>query len=77
MLFIKSVDKQPLQLILRNIVQDATTTNSSASSASGAMPFGDGIKMASTVISMLPIMCIYPFLQKYFVSGIMAGAVKE
>lgn len=77
MLFIKSIEKQPLQLILRNIVQDATTTNSSASSASGAMPFGDGIKMAGTVISMLPIMCIYPFLQKYFVSGIMVGAVKE
>lgn len=77
LLFIKTIDKQPLQLILRNIVQDATATNSSASSASGMVPFGDGIKMASTVLSMLPIMCIYPFLQKYFVSGMMVGAVKE
>ncbi len=77
MLFIKSYEKQPLQLILRTIVMDVSTANASASSATGIIPFGEGIKMASTVVSMLPIMCVYPFLQKYFVAGLTVGAVKE
>jgi len=77
MLFIKSVDKQPLQLVLRTIVQDATSTNSGAGDAAGMVIFGGGIKMASTIVSMLPIMIIYPFLQRFFVGGLTVGAVKE
>ena len=38
---------------------------------------GQGLKMAITVITVVPIMCVYPFLQKHFVSGIMIGSVKE
>lgn len=65
MLFIKSVDKQPLQLVLRTIVQDATSSKSDAGNTVGLVLFGNGIKMASTMISMLPIMLIYPFLQRF------------
>ena len=36
----------------------------------------ESIKMASVVIAVLPILCIYPFLQKYFVHGMYTGAVK-
>lgn len=74
MLFIRTVTKQPLQLILRTIVQDATTDTGDAV---GLVVFGSGIKMASTMISMLPIMLIYPFLQRFFVGGLTMGAVKE
>ncbi len=74
MLFIKSVDKQPLQLILRSIIMDAS--NITESSSSEVTVFGEGVKMASTVISMIPIMCLYPFLQRFFVSGLTMGAVK-
>jgi hypothetical protein len=37
---------------------------------------GDGLKYATMVVSTLPIMCLYPFLQKYFVAGVTIGAVK-
>jgi ABC-type sugar transport system, permease component len=74
MLYIKSVGKQPLQLVLRNIIMDASSV--SDGTATDAIVFGDGVKMASMVLSMIPIMCVYPFLQKYFVSGLTSGAVK-
>lgn len=77
MLFIKSTKLQPLQLILRNVIQEASTVSSGSGSSALTQPFGDGIKMASTVISMLPIMLVYPFLQKFFISGLVVGAVKE
>ena len=38
--------------------------------------FSQGVKMAAVMMAMLPILCIYPFLQKYFVKGVMIGAVK-
>ena len=41
-----------------------------------AESFGTGIKMAATILTMLPIMCFYPFLQKYFVKGVMVGSIK-
>ena len=42
-----------------------------------SMPtFSMGIKMAAVVLTMLPIMCVFPFLQKYFVKGVTLGAVK-
>ena len=60
------------------INQNQTTTNVSASAhqaMSGTTSMS--IQLAAVVITVLPIMCIYPFLQKYLVSGMMVGAVKE
>lgn len=77
MLFIKSAFKQPLQLVLRGIIQAAGSANTSSHLLeAGIIPFNDGIKMASIVITMFPIMCVYPMLQKYFVQGLAIGAVK-
>lgn len=79
MIFLTSPSKFTLQLVLRNIVinsemQGAAAT-SGAVSASGST-FSMGIKMCAVIMTMLPIMCVYPFLQKHFAKGIMLGAIK-
>ena len=78
MMFIRSTTKWPLQLTLRKIIQDANFANTTLVPGQ-ARPdtYGDSIKMASIVVTMFPMMMLYPFLQKYFLSGMMLGAVKE
>ncbi|MCL2058035.1 MAG: carbohydrate ABC transporter permease [Oscillospiraceae bacterium] len=77
MLFVKSAFRQPLQYVLRGIIM-ATGQQAMSSSLmdAGIIPYAEGVKMASVVITMTPIMCVYPFLQKYFVKGLAIGAVK-
>lgn len=78
MLFINSTDLMPLQLVLRNIVQDASKfLHSSTMSVTDVQVFSEGIKMASVMVTMLPIMLLYPFLQRYFLTGLTLGAVKS
>lgn len=79
LIYIQNVDLQPLQLLLRRIL---ITNQSLLGAATGTMAqelrrLSDMMKYASIVISTLPIMCLYPFLQKYFNQGVMIGAVKE
>lgn len=70
MLLIKDAFKQPLQLVLRGIIQAAGNTNTSSHLLeAGIIPFNDGIKMASLRHHHVSIMCVYPFLQKYFSQG--------
>ena len=78
MLFIKSTERWPLQLTLRQIIEDANFANTQLVPGQ-AKPdtYGDSIKMASIVVTMFPMMMIYPFLQRYFISGMTLGAVKE
>lgn len=78
MMFIRSTEKWPLQLTLRKIIQDANFANTTL--VPGQVrpdTYGDSIKMASVVVTMFPMMMLYPFLQRYFLSGMMLGAVKE
>lgn len=77
MLFIRSFEKRPLQLVLRGIIQttgQAMVTNELEQY--NITPFSEGIKMACVVVTMTPIILVYPFIQKYFVSGMTVGAVK-
>ncbi len=78
MLYIKSDDLRPLQLILKNIVSNATTIQASERmEALGIVPFDAGIKMACVVVSILPIVLLFPFMQRFFINGLTMGAIKE
>lgn len=79
LIYIQDEALQPLQLLLRRIL---ISNQSLLGAATGTMAqelrqLSDMMKYASIVISTLPIMCLYPFLQKYFNQGVMIGAVKE
>ena len=78
MIFIRKQNMFPLQLVLRNIVINSEMAGNvtSASASMQGSQFTMGLKMCAVIMTMLPIMCVYPFLQKHFVKGIMVGAVK-
>ena len=77
MIFIRRNHIVPLQLVLRNIVIDSRIVDIVPMSGEVfEVRFADGMKMATIIVAMLPIMCFFPFLQKYFVKGIMIGAIK-
>ncbi len=77
-IYIKERTLFPLQLILREILIDNDTTSMTAGSgdASDIMSIAESVKYAVIVFATVPILCVYPFLQKYFVKGIMIGSVK-
>lgn len=70
-------EKWPLQLILRQIlIQNDTDSMLHGVNAGDKEQVGESIKYAIIVIATAPILCVYPFIQKYFVKGVMIGAVK-
>ena len=71
-------EKWPLQVILREIIVMSTTSagDMSLMDPNFVEPPEQSIKMAVIVVATVPIMCVYPFLQKYFVKGVMVGALK-
>lgn len=78
MIFIRKNDLVALQLALRSIVIDSQVSQQlNVSNVQTDKRFSDGIKMAAVIITMLPIMCVFPFLQKYFVKGMLVGAIKS
>jgi len=68
LLFIKDRKNYPLQLILREILILSDTDED--------FTMSETIQFATIVVATLPILCVYPFIQRYFVKGIMVGAVK-
>ena len=76
-IFLKDREKYPIQLILREIlINNDTASMTQGSSAGDQQSIGESVKYAVVVVATLPILCAYPFLQKYFVKGAMIGAVK-
>ena len=71
-------DKYPLQMYLREILIKSTTIDNAnaADLMDSSALYKTLAKYASIVIATLPILCIYPFVQKYFVTGVMIGSVK-
>ncbi len=77
MVFIQTRAKYPLQLILREILISSDTsqmTTTVGSLDTGIV--GETIKYSTIIVATIPVLAIYPFLQRYFVKGIMIGAVK-
>lgn len=79
-LYTSSQSLKPMQSILVEILnqyQTGTTASQQMSNAkSGLTVTADSIRMAATMVTTIPIIMVYPFVQKYFVQGIMLGAVK-
>lgn len=77
MIYLRDREKYPLQLVLREIlIQNDTTNMVNDLSSIEQGSIAETIKYAIIVVSTVPILCIYPFLQKYFVKGVMIGAIK-
>ena len=77
MLYLNKRSLFPLQLFLREILIQNNTASITASQSDSAQAYAENVKYAIIVVSTVPVMCIYPFLQRYFVKGIMIGAIKE
>lgn len=77
LIYLKSQDKLPLQIILRQIVLRGAVEDTGylMSSGSNVIP-EDSIKYATIVVAVAPIIAVYPWLQKYFVKGVMIGSLK-
>lgn len=78
LLYISSKDKWPLQMVLREILlrSDTSIAGSGGGSLIDQAYLAESIKYTTIVVSTLPILFIYPFLQKYFIKGVMIGSVK-
>lgn len=79
-IFLRSRNLYPLQLFLREILLTSDTANllnNNTLDATNATALAEIIKYSTIVISTVPILCVYPFIQKYFVAGMMIGGVKE
>ena len=80
MIYLPSPENAPLPLVLRNILIKSSASASQASTISGGFAelnkMTEMIKFSSIIIAALPMLIIYPFVQKYFEKGFMAGAVK-
>ncbi|RAP73807.1 carbohydrate ABC transporter permease [Paenibacillus montanisoli] len=81
MLFLTDADKYPMQLMLRNMLTSISQILSmnngvSAIDQSKVKIPQDSLKMAAIMVTSLPIMAVYPFLQKYFAKGVMIGSIK-
>ncbi|WP_114853450.1 carbohydrate ABC transporter permease [Brachybacterium sp. YJGR34] len=77
-LYLTETDLFPVTLFLRNLIAGASTAASEGAAASGgsAADLNANIQSVTMILILIPILCVYPFVQRYFVSGIMLGSVK-
>ena len=78
MIYLTDRDLYPLQLILREILiqGDTASVGGAAAQAGDVQSYAENLKFAVIVVSTIPILCVYPFIQRYFVKGVTIGAVK-
>ena len=75
-IYLSDPAKQPLQLFLRQILITANMGDMAGSSSEDQALLAETIKYATIVVATVPILVLYPFLQKYFVKGVMVGSLK-
>ncbi len=76
-IYIKDNKNLPIQNILRSVlIANSNILNAAVSEEDRINEFAETIKYAAIVISTVPVLLIYPFVQKYFVKGVMISAVK-
>ncbi|MNI92382.1 hypothetical protein D3C73_1501680 [compost metagenome] len=76
-MYVTDRELAPMQVVLRNMIQAPSVSSELAiNSLTAAQLPPETIKMATVVVAILPIIIVYPFLQKYFVKGMMLGAIK-
>jgi putative aldouronate transport system permease protein len=78
MMYISDSKKEVIQIVLRRIVfmTSAVSNDGMLDYGQMGMPPEQSVKMATTVVAIVPILVVYPFIQKYFTQGVMVGAVK-
>ena len=78
MIYLTDRELYPLQLVLREILiqGDTASVGGAASQAGDVQSYAENLKFAVIVVSTIPILCVYPFIQRYFVKGVTIGAVK-
>lgn len=73
MLFVERQDYKPLQLVLREMI---ASISSNVEQPGSSKVYSESLIMASIFFTIVPMMCFYPFLQRFFVKGIVVGAIK-
>ncbi|WP_284646439.1 carbohydrate ABC transporter permease [Paenibacillus silviterrae] len=77
LLYLRDPNLFPLQVLLRNLVLAGNVASGDVTRIGGdSLIVEDSLKFATIMVSTLPILLVYPFIQKYFVKGVMIGAVK-
>ncbi len=76
-LYLDSKDKWPVAFYLKTIISGASTSADPGEVNAEKMQIASNIKACSMLLMALPIICVYPFVQKYYVQGMMLGGVKE
>ncbi|MCR4642098.1 MAG: carbohydrate ABC transporter permease [Lachnospiraceae bacterium] len=77
LMYMKNKDFYPLQLLLYNILNNINQVEVTTQEGFSTPGLQESLKAAIVMFSTIPILCIYPFLQKYFIQGVTLGAVKE
>ncbi|GAB3750241.1 carbohydrate ABC transporter permease [Microlunatus parietis] len=77
-LYLDKSELFPVTLFLRNLIAGASTTASEGAAAAGTTTamVSSNIQAVTMILTVIPILCIYPFVQRYFVSGVMLGSIK-
>lgn len=76
-LYLDSKEKWPVAYYLKTIIAGASSTADPGAAMADTMQIAANIKSCCMVLTAVPIICVYPFIQKYFVQGMMLGGVKE
>ncbi|MBR6382318.1 MAG: carbohydrate ABC transporter permease, partial [Lachnospiraceae bacterium] len=78
MIFLQDESKYPLQLVLKEIlIASESTVGGSGETILQQYRLANQLKYVSVIVSSLPVLCLYPFVQKYFAQGVMLGSLKD